>query len=95
MRLVGKFGESFLSFEEVAPNKFECKLPIGSGKHYITLYAIDEAGNMSSQVHSMALVDYDNLKFQILESDKQQKIMKNDYSYNLIEGEYNYKLITR
>lgn len=95
MRLIGKIGDTSLIFEEVSPNKFECNLPLGSGKHYITLYAIDEAGNVSTQIHSIALVDYDNLKFKVLEFDKQNRVMGNSFSYNLIESDYDYKLITR
>ena len=87
MQLIGEIQGHKLIFKEVAPNLFKSDLPNLSGVHYIKLRAIDDAGNVTNEIHSIAILDFENLCFRVVSSDYCIEDITNDFSYKVVSKE--------
>lgn len=81
MRLYGSIEGHEIIFDFVPPKKFIARLPtISRGSSVITLYAMDDAGNISADVRALVLIDFAKMSVRML-NPNQWAVQDNSNSY--------------
>lgn len=104
IRLLGVVNGVEVSFTFHPPNTFTAEIPANlSGKYYVNLKAVDEAGNETNYMNLHVLIDFDSLSFKILnntynfsvESREDNHLeLSSDYLSKDIQSEFSYSLYT-
>lgn len=81
MRLYGELEGREIYFDMVAPLRFAARLPsIARGSSVITLFAVDDAGNISTEVKALVLIDFSKMSIKVLNTnDNWLSQNKNNY----------------
>lgn len=92
MKLIGYLDGVEVAFDFYPPNQFKAEIPKNkSGIYIVELHAVDDAGNQTNMCDMAVLIDFDRLKFKILDTEFEYRMNSEEFGYKELQQKFTYK----